>query len=737
MQSAFNNYKPIIFSCASDEKEIEQITTQNQVEKFDTLFEQLKEFIKTCNPSQKFADAILKQKAEAYIHPFTMNNYGMWIYYPWSKRLVRTLPEAEFIKVRTSRNQYKITPEEQLILQKKKIGIIGLSVGQSVAVTIAMERISNHIHLADFDTLELNNLNRIRTGIHNIGLPKVYSVAREIAEIDPYINITCYPEGITENNLEAFFYNGGKMDLLIEESDGFDIKIISRYAARKHGIPVLMEASDKCMVDVERFDLEPERPILHGLVEHLNIEKLKQLKTTEDKIPYMMDVLGIDTSSVRLKASMIEIEQSINTWPQLASAVTMGGGITADVARRVLLGQFNSSGRYYVDVENIIGNQPETKPDNAFKKHPTFKLEDAINFALNYQIKGKDVIGNRIESWLQFAIKAPSAGNNQPWHWVFKNDVLFVIHNATLSYCWSDTDGNLAHLALGAAIENISLTAGMDGYAVEIKHLSHPFCLAALTFSKTKESGNSILFNAIKVRCTNRKHGNGHPINATITTNLDIVAKPATIRWKHDKDSIFALADIVASVEKIRFLNPYGHDEFFNKEIRWDTVQAKKTCDGLDIATLELSQIDFTGLKVASDPAVIEKVSEWKGGDALKKITSNAIKSASAIALLSVDKNLNVLDAGACVQRFWLAAIAQGLHLQPISAPVFYFNKLQGIHHFSENEIAELNKQQIKFEHIFESLPALRDTFLFRVMYAQTPTTIALRKPLENSFTMI
>lgn len=76
----------------------------------------------------------------------------------------------------------------------------------------------------------------------------------------------------------------------------------------------------------------------------------------------MLDVLGIDTASVRLKASMLEIEQTINTWPQLASAVTMGGGITADVSRRMLLNQFTDSGRYYVDIEEIIGNK--TKTDN-------------------------------------------------------------------------------------------------------------------------------------------------------------------------------------------------------------------------------------------------------------------------------------------------------------------------------------------------------------------------------------
>ena len=39
-----------------------------------------------------------------------------------------------------------------------------------------------------------------------------------------------------------------------------------------------MDTSDRGMLDIERFDLEPERSIFHGLVEHLDIAKSKNLK---------------------------------------------------------------------------------------------------------------------------------------------------------------------------------------------------------------------------------------------------------------------------------------------------------------------------------------------------------------------------------------------------------------------------------------------------------------------------
>ena len=44
------------------------------------------------------------------------------------------------------------------------------------------------------------------------------------------------------------------------------MKLLVREMARERRIPVLMETSDRGVLDVERFDLEPDRPIFHGLL---------------------------------------------------------------------------------------------------------------------------------------------------------------------------------------------------------------------------------------------------------------------------------------------------------------------------------------------------------------------------------------------------------------------------------------------------------------------------------------
>lgn len=350
-------HKPVFFqlSNASDKKKLSKLLDETtDLSVFDEILGQVEEFVKTQNPKIIFSKIELTETAKKHIGSIPYEEYGVWVYYPWSKKLVHILDEKEFVTVRTNRNQYKITPEEGILLSKKIIGIIGLSVGQSIALTIAMERTCGELRIADYDILELSNLNRIRTGISNLGIAKTVAVAREIVEIDPFFKVTCFHDGITEENIDGFFTKDGKLDVLVDECDGLSIKILCRQKAKEYGIPVVMDTSDRGMIDVERFDLEPNRAIFHGLIDHLDISKVKEAKTNEEKIPYILSIVGINTISHRLRKSMVEVGKTISTWPQLASSVVLGGGLGADVCRRILLDEYHDSGRYFVDAEELI-----------------------------------------------------------------------------------------------------------------------------------------------------------------------------------------------------------------------------------------------------------------------------------------------------------------------------------------------------------------------------------------------
>jgi hypothetical protein len=319
----------------------------------DEIEGQLKELLKSLSPDRKISADEYPALITAHLNETDIREYGVWVYYPWLNMIVHLLDEEEFVEVRTNRNRYKITREEQQLLRSKKIGIIGLSVGQSIALTLAMERTCGELRLADFDTAELSNLNRIRTGVQNLGLMKTIIAAREIKELDPFIKVKIFNDGLTEANTDAFFTDEGKVDLLVEVCDGLDIKILSRYKARELQIPVVMDTNDRGMLDVERFDLEPEREILHGLVNDLDPGTVGML-SPQDRMNAVMKIVNLEGLSERLKRSLPEIGKTINTWPQLASSVTLGGAITTDMCRRILLDEHRASGRYYVDLDQIF-----------------------------------------------------------------------------------------------------------------------------------------------------------------------------------------------------------------------------------------------------------------------------------------------------------------------------------------------------------------------------------------------
>ncbi|MDX5320517.1 MAG: hypothetical protein LPK45_05440, partial [Bacteroidota bacterium] len=133
-------WQPEILRLKKDALRISSILKNSSVKVFDKLYNQLEELLKSRRVKEKLSGEKLDQAILDHLNGISLEEYGVWVYYPWNNHLVHLLDEAEFIEVRTSRNQYKITPEERSILASKKVGVVGLSVGQSVSVTMAMER---------------------------------------------------------------------------------------------------------------------------------------------------------------------------------------------------------------------------------------------------------------------------------------------------------------------------------------------------------------------------------------------------------------------------------------------------------------------------------------------------------------------------------------------------------------------------------------------------------------------
>ena len=745
-----NSFQPLLLRLenSADKQQYEQLLSDANINVYDEIYGQLKVLVKIKNPQKKFTNDEYEVKIKEHLSGKAIEEYGVWVYYPWVNRLIHLLDEEEFVEVRTSANRNKITIEERDILATKKAGVIGLSVGQSVSVTMAMERSCGELRLADFDTIELNNLNRLRTGLHNLELPKVYAVAREIAEIDPFFKVVCYPEGITAENINDFLTKGGNLDVVIDECDGIDIKLLCRIKAKELHIPVLMESSDRSTLDVERYDLERERSIMHGYLDHLPIdmEVLKNLKTNEEKLPYMLPLVGIETISSRMKASMIEIPQSITTWPQLATSVAMGGAITADTARRIFLDQFSDSGRYFIDLENLIRDvRPKRKgyvpddvePEPMAKEEMEFLATTALaTFAANeYSLPEVD-----LNAIVEAAIKAPSAGNSQPWKWYYAGNYLFLFRDNNYFESFEDVNGMASHIAFGAALENVQLMAGSRQLTVDIKLFplsEYKNLIAAIGFSKQAAAPTGT-FNAetlvqhIGNRSTQRSPGKKTPLSSDDMQNIHnaVTSVPgAQLVIKNGQEDILELASILGACDRLKLLNPVTHFEFY-KKIRWNTQESVRTEDGINIEEMGLSEPEIIALKLIKRPEVIQLLSDWKAGKALEYSTANKIVTSSAIGLLTMPEitPANSIALGTALQRLWLTATEHNIFIQPIQDLVTPFLHIER----GNNNIQSVNELALlynRFRKVFNTDSKCEYLLLRFNKGIDTPQARSYRKP--------
>jgi len=729
-------------SVSSDWQVIEDLKSNPQIRVCDEIQSQVEDLIKGNHPDLQLSKAELTERAKDFLKNSDGDKYGCWVFYPWKYSLVHLLPKEDFIKVRTLRNHYKITPSEQLELSKKKIGIIGLSVGQSIALTMALERSCGEMRLADFDTLELSNLNRLKAGVASLGVEKLIIAAREISEIDPFIKLTLFREGITEANIDSFLHDGGKLDLVIDECDSFDIKLLIREKAKAVQIPVMMDTSDRGMLDVERFDQEPERKIFHGLLGEVDLSMIKNLTITQ-RIAFGLRITGLETLSPRMKASLLEVGQSISSWPQLASGVFLGGASVAHVGRKLLLGEAVKSGRYYVDFDELIPVEVEDfKLDTPSFIPAHSEVSIPNNVMPSAYLPSKEEVIQLVEA----ANLAPSGGNVQPWIWLYdKKGLLHLIHDQARSHSLLDFRGTGSLIAFGSALENLRLKAGKMGIEIEeviqIKEFDEPHIATIRFVSKLPHSlpiPHAELVEGLGLRCTNRKNAKRRRLSPEQMQAVFSFIEDSQLSLKHlEEDSdLEQLAKVIGGMDRMRLFHQQGLADFIN-EVRWSDREARETKDGIDIATLELSGAERAAMGLLKDPRTVKFFRKFVMGYGLTKISRETITTSSAMFLLNAHRfdATSYLSAGKVLQRIWIWANLNGLSFQPVTASLFIFHKVlkEKEHGFSEEEEKSIKQLKESFDFLFNPEKKMEEIFMFRLNFADSPTMRAYRREVLDT----
>ncbi len=622
------------------------------------------------DPNVEFIDRYAEQHAALLAlrptpGPDLVDEPARWVYYPWRRAVLRVLGPNAFRAVRLDRNRNLITDAEQDTLTGLRIGIVGLSVGHVIAHTLATEGLCGELRLADFDELELSNLNRVPATLFDLGMNKATVAARRVLELDPYIEVDAHTDGLTPENIDRFIDG---LDILVEECDSLDMKVMVRAAARRRGIPVLMATSDRGLMDIERFDLEPQRPVLHGLLGDIDPAELRGLAPAA-KVSHVLKLVDAKTLSARGAASLVELGSTLSTWPQLAGDVVLGATACAEAVRRIGLGEELGSGRVRIDIAKALDEltDPADTVDVADARHPAL-----VGGTEHRTPTVADLV-------VEAAIRAPSGGNTQPWQ-VEKRPSAVALSIATEHTSMMDVEFRGSAVALGAAVFNARVAAAAHGVlgAVEVGEPTEasPLSTTLRLDGGRTDSGDPALaglYDAVLRRETNRHQGDTRPLDACVADTLQAAAvrHGARLALLGERTEIDSAAKILAESDRIRYLTPRLHAEMVS-ELRWPGDASPDS--GLDIRTLELDPGMYASLDIMRRPDVMSHLAEWDAGAALGAGTQAKVRACSALAVLNVDGGTlaDYARGGSALEAVWIAAQQSGLAVHPVS-PVFLY----------------------------------------------------------------
>lgn len=327
-----SRWRPVpVDSPPADRERLDALAREHRFQLVDQLVRQLRELAQVRFPAEADAaerTAFLDRAQAGGGYP------GTWVWYPWESKLIRLLDRDDYFDVITSRNHDKITRDEQRRLREKTVGVVGLSVGGEIAVTVAQEHLCGRIVLADFDTLDLSNLNRLGAGVDELGENKACIIARRIARIDPYLEIEILPEGVTDANAEAFLSG---LDLLIEECDDLVMKYRLREMAASRGLDLVYAADEGGLISLEPYSRHTLEPF-HGRI----AEPPRPRDTHLDILAFMKSLTewlgGWERISARSRESVEALGRRTCGYPQLAGEPRYAAGQVAYLARQTLLG---------------------------------------------------------------------------------------------------------------------------------------------------------------------------------------------------------------------------------------------------------------------------------------------------------------------------------------------------------------------------------------------------------------
>jgi hypothetical protein len=320
---------------------------------------------------------------EAYAEGRWEPDYGTYVLDQHRGDLYLVAPERWHRLALVTSNAMLLTdPERRLSwmevrrrLEGAVVGFAGASVGGNVCEGWLREARPRHVKIADPDWIELTNLNRgERMSLRHVvasraarfeprnpydvpRVPKAEYLAYEQHLVDPYTTFHVYKEGVSRANIARFLEGDGKdeprLDVLVEETDNFELKLLLREACRERGIDVVMLSDLGHRVEVawNYFHADPASPIAMSGTDEALRDALAGAKAGDRAkvMAFGTGLCGDDVLTGAVKAWMDgEGEQPTGSNPQSGGTAMASGGIGGKEIALHILGHHGGAARRVV-----------------------------------------------------------------------------------------------------------------------------------------------------------------------------------------------------------------------------------------------------------------------------------------------------------------------------------------------------------------------------------------------------
>lgn len=653
-------------------------------------------------------------------------------------------PETFALKA-LARNLGLLSRADQHRLARTRVAIAGMGgVGGIHLMTLARVGVGA-FSIADFDRFEPANFNRqVGARVDTLGQPKTQVMHHEALNINPYINIRVFDEGVHAGNVDQFLEGA---DVFLDGLDFFApaTRRLLFQKARERKIPAvtagpigfgtsaLVFHPDGMSFD-DYFDLRDDQDEIQqllrfyvGLVPHGWFRKytypqfgvrLNSKTAPSITIGCLLASAMAGTEVVRLSLNRGEVRKApryfqFDGYLQKMKIGTLRWGNRGPVQRMKL----------------FLGYKMLDRQQRLFRsraKAPTWDRSGPIP---------EPVLLHLLEAGLQ----APSGDNLQPWIFCRREQAIGLLINGGNDKSFFNFNERATLISLGMVADNIRIAATEYGLETTVHVPPNPAIeWTQLTFSKTSPPLDP-LTDVLWERNTNRRPHEKRiiPPHSLDAMTSAVESSGGQLLWATDRERISALAEMSYWADRARVVIRDCHETLYDA-FRNNAEEAQRRGDGFSFGNL-LARPEQRLFAALTRPWPVMRFANRIGlGDAVAKISRDSMLASAGIALILMptDSNPDVFHGGKAFNQAWLTATLHGLALQPMaSLPLFWSRwKTDGENAFPEEARPHIPRAMAILRTVFEGVDFNRQNALmiFRVGFAAEIPEGTFRRPLSS-----